>query len=35
MARTLSNMLPLGTKAPDFSLVDTVSDKTFSLQELL
>ena len=26
MARTPSNMLALGTKAPDFSLVDTVTD---------
>lgn len=34
MARTLSNMIPLGTAAPDFSLPDTVSGKTVSLQEL-
>nr|WP_297786059.1 thioredoxin family protein [uncultured Allomuricauda sp.] len=34
MARTPSNMLPLGTKAPDFELLDTVSDKTFSLDDL-
>ncbi len=34
MARTPSNMLPLGTKAPDFSLLDTVSDNTLSLNEL-
>jgi len=34
MARTPSNMLPLGTKAPDFSLFDTVSGQTLSLQEL-
>lgn len=34
MARTPSNMLPLGTKAPDFSLFDTVSGKTQSLSEL-
>ncbi|MFC0605523.1 thioredoxin family protein [Winogradskyella pulchriflava] len=34
MARTESNMLPLGTKAPDFKLVDTVDDKIKSLQEL-
>ncbi|MDT0608216.1 thioredoxin family protein [Croceitalea rosinachiae] len=33
MARTPSNMLPLGTKAPDFSLFDTVSEQTLSLQE--
>ena len=34
MARTLSNMIPLGTIAPDFSLPDTVSGKTVTLQEL-
>ena len=34
MARTESNMLPLGTTAPDFKLVDTVDDLTKSLQEL-
>lgn len=34
MARTLSNMLPLGTKAPEFKLKDTVSDSYFNLQEL-
>ncbi len=34
MARTPSNMIPLGTKAPDFSLFDTVSGQTLSLQEL-
>ncbi|WP_350287551.1 thioredoxin family protein [uncultured Croceitalea sp.] len=34
MARTPSNMLPLGTEAPDFSLHDTVSEQTLSLQEL-
>ena len=27
MAKTPSNMLALGTKAPDFNLLDTVSDK--------
>lgn len=31
MARTPSNMLPLGTKAPDFELPDTVSGKNISL----
>lgn len=31
MARTPSNMLPLGTKAPHFSLPDTVSGSTLSL----
>lgn len=34
MAFTESNMLPLGVKAPDFSLPDTVSDTTLSLQEV-
>ena len=34
MARTPSNMLPLGTKAPDFSLLDTVSDKFLSLYDV-
>lgn len=31
MARTPSNMLPLGTNAPDFKLLDTVSDEKLSL----
>ncbi|MBJ7881233.1 thioredoxin family protein [Gelidibacter salicanalis] len=31
MAQTASNMLPLGTKAPDFRLLDTVSGKKRSL----
>ena len=34
MALTPSNMIPLGTKAPDFELPDTVSDKLLSLSEL-
>ena len=34
MAQTPSNMLPLGTKAPAFSLPDTVSGKTLSLDAL-
>lgn len=34
MALTASNMLPLGTTAPDFKLVDTVDKKLKSLQEL-
>ena len=34
MARTPSNMLPLGTVAPDFSLPDTVSDRNLSLSDL-
>lgn len=34
MALTPSNMLPLGTKAPDFSLVDTKDDIVKSLNDL-
>ncbi len=34
MARTPSNMLPLGTVAPEFSLTDTVTEKTVNLQAL-
>ena len=34
MARTPSNMLPLGTKAPNFNLLDTVSNKYASLNNL-
>ena len=34
MAATPSNMLPLGTIAPDFNLPDTVTGKQCSLQEL-
>lgn len=34
MAATPSAMMPLGTKAPDFSLSDTVSGKKLSLSEL-
>jgi len=34
MALTPSNMMELGTKAPDFTLPDTVSGKDFSLKEL-
>ncbi len=34
MANTLSNMLPLGTQAPDFSLLDTVSDDVKKLDEV-
>ena len=34
MANTPSNMLPLGTKAPKFKLLDTTSDKQVSLQDL-
>ena len=34
MARTPSNMLPLGTKAPAFTLFDTISEKQLELSEL-
>ncbi len=34
MAATHSNMMPLGTIAPDFDLLDTVTDSNKSLQEL-
>jgi len=34
MAQTPSNMIPIGTKAPDFSLFDTVSDKELQLEQL-
>ena len=34
MARTPSNMLPLGTIAPDFNLFDTTSDSYKNLNEL-
>lgn len=34
MARTPSNMLKLGTKAPDFNLLDTVSGKKLNLESL-
>ncbi len=34
MSRTPSNMLPLGTVAPEFSLKDTVTEKTVNLQAL-
>ncbi len=34
MARTPSNMLPLGTVAPKFSLLDTVTEKTLDLQAM-
>ena len=34
MAFTESNMLPLGTAAPDFTLPDTVSDQALSLQQV-
>ena len=34
MANTPSNMLPLNTVAPNFSLYDTIFGKTVSLDEL-
>lgn len=34
MARTPSNMLPLGTKAPNFELLDTISNTKISLNDL-
>ena len=34
MARTPSKMMPLGTKAPDFELMDTISGQMVSLNEL-
>lgn len=34
MARVPSNMIPLGTQAPDFKLLDTVSDTLMSLQNV-
>jgi len=34
MARTVSNMLALGTPAPDFELLDTNTDKMIHLQQL-
>ncbi|TGV04456.1 thioredoxin family protein [Flavivirga rizhaonensis] len=34
MARTPSNMIPLGTQAPDFNLFDTVSGNNLSLNQL-
>ena len=34
MARTASNMLPLGTAAPDFELLDTVSGEVLGLSSI-
>ena len=34
MALTESNMLPLGTQAPDFTLPDTISGKNLSFQDV-
>ncbi len=33
MAQTASTMLPLGTKAPDFKLMDTVTDENKTIEE--
>jgi len=33
MARTPSNMLPIGTKAPDFNLVNTIDNSLVNLQD--
>ena len=34
MALTPSNPFPVGTLAPEFNLIDTVSDQIYSLQDL-
>lgn len=34
MARTPSNMLPLGIKAPDFQLMDTITNKVLTLDDV-
>ena len=34
MALTESTMLPLGTKAPEFALPDTISGRTFTFEEV-
>lgn len=34
MAYTVSNMMPLGTKAPDFNLLDTISGNRMSLADI-
>lgn len=34
MTRTASNMLPLGTKAPDFSLRDVITGNIYSLRDI-
>ncbi len=34
MAQTPSNMIPIGTMAPDFSLFDTISDEVLRLEHL-
>ena len=34
MARTASNMLPLGTKAPDFKLIDAITNQQCSYDDV-
>ncbi|MEQ9303658.1 MAG: redoxin domain-containing protein, partial [Marinoscillum sp.] len=34
MARTLSSMMPLGTKAPEFELTNVVSDNPMTFDEI-
>ena len=34
MSRTPSNMIPLGTKAPNFDLQDAISNKYLTLEKL-
>ncbi len=34
MSQTPSNMIPLGTEAPDFTLIDTKTDKLLSLKNI-
>ena len=34
MARTESNEFAIGTKAPNFTLVNTVDDKSYTLKDL-
>jgi peroxiredoxin len=34
MARTESNEFPIGTKAPDFTLLNTIDDKKYALEAL-
>lgn len=35
MARTASNMLPLGTKAPNFELIDTITNTLINLESII
>jgi peroxiredoxin len=34
MARTPSNMLELGTKAPEFTLIDTITEQEMSINNI-